>query len=122
WTALVLSNSRGGILAMLCQVLFLALTFNVGRSERKATDTRTSLARSRAVATALRLALAGALVLSIIVGMVWLGGDPLAERLGAVRAELGAEASDPSHAGRAAIWQATWRLGRAQPFAGVGFG
>src|SRR5205823_2428676 len=73
-------------------------------------------------ATIVRLALACALVLSIIVGMVWVGGDPLAERLGAVREELGAEATDPSQTGRAAIWRATWRLCLAHPLTGVGFG
>jgi O-antigen ligase len=34
WIALVLANSRGGILSLLCQVLFLALLFSVGRDWR----------------------------------------------------------------------------------------
>ncbi|MFL6210369.1 MAG: O-antigen ligase family protein [Pyrinomonadaceae bacterium] len=124
WTALVLSNSRGGIFAMLCQVLFLALTYQAKPSvnaDQQVTSERPPHA-SRLVATARRLALAGALLLSLIIGMVWVAGDPLAERLGAVRAELGAEATDTSQAGRAAIWRATWRLARAHPVTGVGFG
>lgn len=120
WTALILANSRGGILAMLCQVFFLALTYNAGRTRRQPAIG----GRRQATATIMRLALAAALLLSLIVGMIWVGGDPLAERLNSVREEVGAgaAATDPSRTGRAAIWQATWRLCQAHPLTGVGLG
>ena len=57
WVALVLSNSRGGILAMLAQ-LVLAATFLM----------RTA---------SLRLALAAVLVAGVLVGTIWLGGERL---------------------------------------------
>lgn len=38
WIALVLSYSRGGILSLLCQVLFLALLFSAGRDSRGTQD------------------------------------------------------------------------------------
>lgn len=121
WTALVLSNSRGGIVAMLCQVLFLALAYNVsGPGQSK--DSPPERARNRVAALVLRLALGGALFFIIVIGMVWVGGDPLTQRLGTVREELGSQSNDPTHTGRAAIWRATLRLCREHPLAGVGFG
>jgi O-antigen ligase len=124
WTTLVLSNSRGGVLAMLCQVIFVALTYNAVRSRRQMGEMTTGATRSRATAAALRFALACALVIVIIVGVVWVGGDPLAERFGAVReeAQSSSSSSDPSRTGRAAIWEATWRMCLAHPLAGTGFG
>ena len=40
WSALVLSNSRGGIFSMLCQVLFVALIYKVGRASQPAVTIR----------------------------------------------------------------------------------
>lgn len=122
WTALVLSNSRGGILAMLCQLLFVALTYGFARSAKRGDGAQSSPTRGRAATTALRLVLACALLFVIVFGVVWVGGDPLAERMGSVRDEASGMASDPTRTGRAAIWQATWRLALAHPLFGVGFG
>jgi O-antigen ligase len=126
WATLVLSNSRGGVLAMLCQVLFVALAYGAARPKREG-GVKTEAAtggepRGRATAVALRLALTVALVLSVVVGVAWVGGDPLAERMGSVREEAAGEATDSSRTGRAAIWRATWRLALAHPIAGAGFG
>lgn len=123
WTALILANSRGGILAMLCQTLLLALIYNAGRTRR--TPASSGRLQSATGATVVRLALAAVLLLSLIVGMIWVGGDPLAERLGAVREEVNAGAAaraDASRTGRAAIWQATWRMCLTHPLTGVGLG
>jgi putative inorganic carbon (HCO3(-)) transporter len=122
WTALVLSNSRGGILAMLCQVVFLGLAHNVGAPRRDSKAIAHDQARSRVFAIALRFALGVALILIIVIGMIWVGGDPLAQRLGTMREELASQPIDPSHSGRADIWRATLRLCRDHPIAGVGFG
>jgi O-antigen ligase len=122
WAALVLSNSRGGVLAMLCQAIFLVLCFNLRPRAQRTEAAHAGRARGRAGTVIIRLALALALVLSIFVGMIWVGGDPLAERLGGVREELGAEVADTSQTGRTGIWRATWRLCLAHPLVGVGFG
>lgn len=123
WAALVLSNSRGGVLALLCQIIFLALNFRQRPPRQQQSDApQARRTPSRTLGPLVRLALACALVLSIVVGIIWVGGDPLAERFGAVRQELSAEAADPSQAGRSGIWRATWRLCLAHPFVGVGFG
>ncbi|MFL6230482.1 MAG: O-antigen ligase family protein [Pyrinomonadaceae bacterium] len=123
WATLVLSNSRGGVLAMLCQVVFIALAYGAGRTKRRREDETAVTPRSRATTFALRVALACALVAVIIFGVIWVGGDPLAERMASVREETQVSSTDdPSRTGRAAIWEATWRLALAHPIAGTGFG
>lgn len=131
WAALVLSNSRGGILAMLCQVIFLGATFGVTRvREARATRPARGFEASPgpsafdrvAGSKAARAALVLALLLTIIVGMVWLGGDAVADRVASVGEEVTEGTTDATHAGRKDIWAATWRTFAAHPLAGVGFG
>lgn len=132
WIALVLSNSRGGILSILCQVLFLALLAGIGRgSLRAAGDVRSdlkdgaaSLRRrfSRAGRTvAVRAALIAALLAGTITMVVLVGGDPLAGRVDSLAVELDTRTAD-SYTLRPAIWRATWKLIMDHPLAGVGFG
>jgi O-antigen ligase len=120
WAALVLSNSRGGVFAMLCQILFLVATFgavrDAGRESRGGDSAFVRLARSGAA----RVVLALLLLVAVVVGTVWVGGDPLAERMGAVGEEV--LAADAARAGRAGIWADTWRLAEQHPFLGVGLG
>ena len=112
WASLVLSNSRGGLFAMLCQVIFLAAAFFAMRPGRG------SLMRSwaaRAVAAVLAFCV-------VAVGAVWLGGDPLADRVETVRQEVGSGPGDPARVSRADIWKDTWRLATHHPLVGVGLG
>jgi O-antigen ligase len=123
WAALVLSNSRGGVFAMLCVIFFLAATFGVTRAaelEGRGGDS----AAARFMRSGVARAVVGALLLAaVVVGTVWVGGDPLAERISAVGEEVvAAGASDTVRAGRAAIWADTWRLAAEHPLAGVGLG
>jgi O-antigen ligase len=129
WAALVLSNSRGGIFAMLCQFIFLAATFGVtrgaarehfARSERDAR--RASLVERASRSKAARGALAAVLLATVVVGTVWLGGDAVADRVASVGEEEAAQASGPTRAGRKDIWAATWETFEAHPLTGVGFG
>ncbi|MDT5157187.1 MAG: hypothetical protein QOH51_1544 [Acidobacteriota bacterium] len=138
WAALVLSNSRGGIFAMLCQVIFLGATFGavrVGRAAGAAHDysVREQSARRRSVeqhsvfervarSPAARAVLVAALFATIVVGMVWLGGDTLADRVASVGEEVTTEATDATRTGRKDIWAATWEMFKDKPATGVGFG
>lgn len=131
WAALVLSNSRGGIFAMLCQVIFLGATFGVTRAPGRGGDdrggrNRTSrepsfLDRAARSKTA-RVSLVVALLVTIVVGMVWLGGDAVADRVASVGEEVTSGATDASRAGRKDIWAATWEMFGAHALTGVGFG
>jgi O-antigen ligase len=134
WAALVLSNSRGGVLAMLCQIVFLALTFGVTRRDVARADrskegragarenAHASAASRLASSPAARVALAVLLLATIVVGTVWVGGDPLAERMGSVASEVAAEGTDPTRTGRAEIWKATWEMFKHHPAVGAGLG
>src|SRR6266516_756857 len=123
WIALVLSNSRGGLLSILCQLLFLGLIFLSPRSEhaRGKTETpdRSFLRTSRLFA--IRGILIVALLSAAIVTVVFVGGDPLAAKLEAVPVELSRTTAD-SYVLRQNIWRATWDLIKDHPIAGVGFG
>lgn len=136
WIALVLSNSRGGILSLLCQVLFLALLFSAGRDS---SETEGELARepkqhseqgpgklARRLLGASRTVVArGVLVAALLAGavttVVLVGGDPLAGRVERLGVELDRNIAD-SYTLRPAIWRATWGLIKDHPIAGVGFG
>ena len=124
WAALVLSNSRGGILSMLCQAFFLALVL-VRANKPGTTKRAASVGRSIAV----RLLLCVPVIVIVALGVLWLGGDTLASRLESVPKEVvTTEAIDSSNAAsreninRLQIWRATWELIKANPMMGVGFG
>ncbi|MFL6255840.1 MAG: O-antigen ligase family protein [Pyrinomonadaceae bacterium] len=117
WVGLVLSYSRGGLVALLGQMYFLVLLLGTVRDDkRKGRGRNFELARSRAA----RVLLTPVLLVTVVFGTVWVGGDPLVERIGAMSEELGA--SDAARAGRAAIWADTWRLVEQHPLVGVGLG
>lgn len=100
WVGLVLSNSRGGIIAMLVQVttttLFLLQT------------------------TTLKLALAAVLVAAVLLGTIWVGGERLVANFTAAGNEL--TATDRDGASRNEIWRATLKMFAAHPLLGVGLG
>ena len=101
WIALVLSNSRGGILAMLVQIVVAALFLMKRQS------------------VALRAALVVVLVVGILFGTLWVGGDRLASNFEAATNEL---ATTRAGASRNEIWRATWKMFAAHPILGVGLG
>lgn len=123
WAAVVLSNSRGGVLALLCQFIFIGVAFGAARvAERGPSMSAPSLAERFARSKAARAALAVVLIATIVVGMVWLGGDSLADRFAKVGEQVAAETGDPSRTRRKDIWAASTRMFAEQPFTGVGFG
>ncbi len=101
WTALVLSNSRGGILAMLVQIVVAAL-FLMNRQS-----------------VALKAAMVIVLVVGILFGTFWVGGDRLASNFEATTNEL---SSTHTGASRNEIWRATLKMFAAHPILGVGLG
>ena len=115
FAALVLSNSRGGILSLLCQVLLLAMLLaNQISKQRKGRV-------SRAKQIGMGVALAVMLLIGSIVTVVFVGGDPLSGRVRQVAVELNPETA-ASYTLRRNIWSATLSLIKDHPIAGVGFG
>lgn len=123
WVGLVLSNSRGGLFSMLGQILFLLLMWTlVGRASRRGCASRSLLERLKS-SWVLRIPLLCGLLVSILIGAVLVGGEPMVSRLETVRNEVSTQ-EDVSHEGanRLEIWRATLSLIKDHRLAGVGFG
>ncbi len=97
--SLVLSNSRGGILSLLCQLIVVALFFSVrSAGETTARSGRVDESvRQITKSPVVRALLVLCLIIAVSIGIVLVGGDPL-------------------------IWRATWPLIKEHPVAGVGMG
>ena len=125
WTGLVLSNSRGGIGSLLSQMLFVALMFGFVRCYSATEESEgwsVRLARIGRSAVA-RLVLVCCLALAMAVGIIWMGGDPLANRMETLADDLRLNGqTERSSESRVEIWQATWQLIKAHPVTGSGLG
>ena len=111
WTGLVLANSRGGILAMLAQVVVAVLLLISSRGDYQLPK----IAQS----AALRAVLLVILVVGVLFGTFWVGGDRLATNFENATSEI---ASTSTGASRNEIWRATLKMFAAHPIVGVGMG
>lgn len=116
--ALVLTNSRGGVLSLICQLLFLATLIGAAPRARNSSDHwlwRVFLP----VLT--RIVLIAGIVAIVVMGIVWIGGSPLVDRFEELQDDS-EKIDDRSNTRRSDIWQMTWEMFKAHPVAGVGFG
>jgi putative inorganic carbon (HCO3(-)) transporter len=121
WTALVLCGSRGGLIAMVGQVVIAVLLFSsVARlhGSRPASSRALGIAQSRPA----RLALLLVLICGVVFGTLWMGGDQLATRLESTSNEFGAQEESREGVRRNEVWATTWKMFAAHPFLGVGMG
>lgn len=114
--ALVFSNSRGAILGLGCQVVFLAyMALSWYSARRNASDGGSPnwlnlVGRSVFV----RLAVVIAILAIVLGGIVWMGGNRLASKQSYTEEAEGATRSE--------IWRATLQVIKQRPITGVGFG
>jgi len=124
--ALVLSNSRGGIFSMLCQLLFLAIMFGVVRSQKEISGHRSGvyLWLERFSKSLIGRALLIVSLLTVVtVSIAWLGGDQLAQRMETMERDFSMGSSELRvNVTRWDMWSATWKSIKDHPIAGVGFG
>jgi O-antigen ligase len=123
--ALVSANSRGGVLSLLCQLLFAALLLPFVRRARDDERASNLLGRARRAAGSIvaRVLLSLCLLAVLVVGIVWVGGDAFVGSLEALPTEVGAPVEGIRWSVRRRdIWPATWQLIKEHPLAGVGFG
>jgi putative inorganic carbon (hco3(-)) transporter len=106
WTGLVLANSRGGILAMLTQVVLAALLLLSFRTN---------------ISVGLRTALLVILFAGVLLGTLWMGGDRLATNFEAATREFNTGVTRDG-ASRNEIWRASLKMFAAHPILGVGLG
>jgi O-antigen ligase len=120
WTALVLCTSRGGLLGLACESVFLVFIALNWYAERSAAQGNASTRLSRLVrqSKVLHVIAIMAMLGILAVGVVWMGGEQLASKV----------ANQPSTAARTdgqtrqEIWRASWRLFKDKPWTGTGFG
>jgi O-antigen ligase len=111
---------------MLAQVLFLALLLSRtglrrGAQETEELEDENPLWRLMQT-TVSRSLLILALVVTVFIGALWIGGEALTSRLETVSSEMtGQVGADRGGGGRKEIWAATWRMILDHPLTGVGF-
>jgi len=122
WAALVLSNSRGGLMAMACQVVFVASIALGWYSQRALADGGEAGRWARLVRRSLLIRVVSICVLLLILtgGVLWIGGDQLASKFSEQASIASANKSDGNS--RQEIWKASWKLFTHNPWTGVGFG
>jgi len=117
WAALVLSNSRGGILSLACQVVFqlyVSLSWYAARKAAAEDGSPRWLEILRA-SSLVRVTVIVLMVAILLAGVFWIGGNRLASK-------TGTSGGDIEGATRSEIWSASWRLIKQHPLTGVGFG
>jgi O-antigen ligase len=117
--ALILTGSRGGILSLVAEVLFLVAIAGIvrGKKNRDQGDAEESpTAKSRVRAALMRVSLGFALVVALLLGAFFLGGEESLTRL------FGTVNSDDPTSGRTQFWQGTWEVIKHNPLLGAGLG
>src|SRR5687767_8081236 len=100
--ALVMTNSRGGLVSMVCEILFLAAVSTLARGRKREGEAGDGASRLRSAAA--RVGLGFALVLSVFVGVLWFGGEDALSRV------AGTVYSDDPTTGRAHFWRGTVQI------------
>jgi O-antigen ligase len=120
---IVLTTSRGGVLAMFGQISFLGLWFAIHRMWRnRSCGNDTARPSWRFIGRiVLSFTLVASFILVIAIGIVNLGGEPLTQRMEKLSGEVGND-EDDTQGKRRDIWQATSSLIKAHPFTGSGLG
>jgi len=120
WTALVLSESRGGVLSFVCETIFLTMVSlswysrrNLDGSEGAKRNILAFLQGSIVV----RILVVGLMICTLLVGVFWMGGESFSARvqlMDTADPELGMTRRD--------VWQSGWQLIKHNPWTGTGFG
>jgi O-antigen ligase len=111
--ALIMTNSRGGIISLITEILFLAAVSGF-RKRHKSREVEQKTQRVRGAAA--RTALALVLIVGIFAGVVLLGGESALSRL------VGSVNTDDPTTGRAHFWSVTVDIIKAHPVIGTGLG
>jgi O-antigen ligase len=110
--ALVMTASRGGIISLVAEIVFLVIVTAIWR--KRGERRRGRFNRLKGVAG--RAALAGALIFGLFMGVVLLGGEFSLNRF------IDSVNTDDPTTGRAHFWSVTLDIIKANPVAGTGLG
>jgi O-antigen ligase len=109
---LIFTNSRGGLIALTAEILFLVAITGLGRREKNETSEKRSAMRRAATKAGLALAL----IVAVFGGVVLLGGEDVLRRL------AGSINTDDPTSGRTHFWSVTVDIIKNHPVIGVGLG
>jgi O-antigen ligase len=118
--AMIFTLSRGGMVSLFAQLMFIA-ALGIKRAQTAPNGLRPG--RVRSGWRAMEVATVAAILAAIVAGVVWLGAEPVINRIATGSPENSDLSQTQSfHSVRGAIWQDTWRMIRENPFTGVGLG
>lgn len=112
--SLVMTNSRGGMLSMACEILFLVTVAATVRRRVRGEEPQARTSRVRAAAV--KIAIGFAMVLAVFLGSLYFGGEESLSRL------VGSVNTDDPTTGRAHFWQGTIEIIKDHPLIGTGLG
>jgi O-antigen ligase len=113
--ALVMTNSRGGIISMVCEIMFLAVVAAVALRRRgRGEEGRDKSSRTRAALASVGLGFA--LIVAVFFGVLYFGGE---EALGRFVGTV--NSADPT-TGRAHFWRGALGVIEDHPLLGAGLG
>jgi O-antigen ligase len=112
--ALIMTNSRGGIISLVAEVLFLVAFMGLGHRHKKKHESEDHKPRIRSAAVKAGLALA--LIVAMFGGVVLLGGEDALTRI------VGSVNTDDPTTGRAHFWSVTIDMIKSHPVIGTGLG
>jgi O-antigen ligase len=111
--ALIMTNSRGGVLSMVAEIVFLSLVAATAlRRQRRSEEDRATRARAALV----RVGLGFVLIITVVLGALYFGGEEALSRL------VGTVNSDDPTTGRAHFWSGTVDIIKDHPLLGTGLG
>ena len=111
--ALVMTTSRGGIISLVAEIVFLAIVTAIWRTQKsERRKTKSSPLKSVAV----RAGMAGALLVGLFFSVLLLGGEFSIYRF------IDSVNTDDPTTGRAHFWAVTLDIIKAHPYVGTGLG
>jgi O-antigen ligase len=114
--ALVLTTSRGAILSLVAEVLFIVAIAGLLRHRARGESDESVEAQSRVRTALVRVGIGFALVVALLASAATLGGEESLSRL------FGTVSADDPTSGRVQFWQGTWEVIKHHPVLGAGLG
>ncbi|HKG79592.1 MAG TPA: O-antigen ligase family protein [Pyrinomonadaceae bacterium] len=110
--ALVMTTSRGGIISLVLEIVFLVVVTGIWRTQNERRRTKSS--RLKRVVT--RIGLTTGLLIALFFGVLLLGGEFSINRF------IDSVNTDDPTTGRAHFWSVTLDIIKAHPYVGTGLG
>ncbi|HEY2972778.1 MAG TPA: O-antigen ligase family protein [Pyrinomonadaceae bacterium] len=114
--ALIMTNSRGGLISLFAELLFLVATMGLRRRRHKHRKRESEEHKPRIKSAAVKAGLALAMFVALFGSVVLLGGEEALTRM------VGSVNTDDPTTGRAHFWSVTVDIIKNHPLVGTGLG